>query len=193
MPFYRCLIPPDSLSYEQRREIAVAFTDVHCGISAAPRSFVQVVFLEVSGSGEIADSHGSGAMRYDTPYFIAGGNRAGRHPRSSGASWTVCSKNSARSPAFPQAQSAAASAKRPPRGRWKRGASCPSRAKSPRSGMPAPRPLPDAAHPGVAYSEQVDDVSAGPRSGTSTNGLRTARRGVSRRPGRGHPAGRQRK
>ena len=81
MPFYRCLIPPDSLSYEQRRKIAVAFTDVHCGISAAPRSFVQVVFLEVSGSGEIADSHGSGAMRYDTPYFIAGGNRAGRHPQ----------------------------------------------------------------------------------------------------------------
>ncbi len=80
MPFYRCLIPPDSLSYEQRREIAVAFTDVHCGLSAAPRSFVQVAFLEVSGGGEIADSHGRGALRYDTPYFIAGGNRAGRSP-----------------------------------------------------------------------------------------------------------------
>ncbi len=80
MPFYRCLIPPDSLSYEQRRKIAVAFTDVHCGISAAPRSFVQVVFLEVSEGGEIADSHGRGSLRFDTPYFIAGGNRAGRHP-----------------------------------------------------------------------------------------------------------------
>lgn len=80
MPFYRCLIPPDSLSYEQRREIAVAFTDVHCGISAAPRSFVQVAFLEVADGGEIADSHGRGTMRYDTPYFIAGGNRAGRSP-----------------------------------------------------------------------------------------------------------------
>lgn len=80
MPFYRCLIPPDSLTCEQRRDIAVAFTDVHCGISAAPRNFVQVVFLEVSGGGEIADSHGAGPVRYDTPYFIAGGNRAGRSP-----------------------------------------------------------------------------------------------------------------
>jgi hypothetical protein len=32
------------------------------------------------GGGEIADSHGQGALQYDTPYFIAGGNRAGRPP-----------------------------------------------------------------------------------------------------------------
>ncbi|MCY4535868.1 MAG: hypothetical protein OXB91_10935, partial [Bryobacterales bacterium] len=56
----------------------VAFTDVHCGLSTAPRRFVQVAFLETDGSGEVADSHGSGVLRYDTPYFIAGGNRAGR-------------------------------------------------------------------------------------------------------------------
>ena len=80
MPFYRCLIPTGSLSFEQRREIAIAFTDVHCGISAAPRNFVNVVFLEVSDGGEIADSHGRGVLKYDTPYFIAGGNRAGRPP-----------------------------------------------------------------------------------------------------------------
>ena len=80
MPFYRCLIPKGSLSFEQRRKIATAFTDVHCGLSAAPRNFVNVVFLEVSGSGEIADSHGQGILKYDTPYFIAGGNRAGRPP-----------------------------------------------------------------------------------------------------------------
>lgn len=78
MPFYRCLIPKDSLTYEQREEIAVAFTDVHCGLSTAPRRFVQVAFLETDGPGEVADSHGSGVLRYDTPYFIAGGNRAGR-------------------------------------------------------------------------------------------------------------------
>ena len=78
MPFYRCLIPKDSLTYEKREEIAVAFTDVHCGLSTAPRRFVQVAFLETDGSGEVADSHGSGVLRYDTPYFIAGGNRAGR-------------------------------------------------------------------------------------------------------------------
>jgi phenylpyruvate tautomerase PptA (4-oxalocrotonate tautomerase family) len=80
MPFYRCLIPKDSLSFEQRRKIAKAFTDVHCGLSAAPRNFVNVVFLEISGGGEIADSHGQGFLTYDTPYFIAGGNRAGRPP-----------------------------------------------------------------------------------------------------------------
>ncbi len=78
MPFYRCLIPKDSLSYDQRERIAVAFTDVHCGNSDAPRSFVQVAFLESDGKGEVQDSHGRGTMRYRTPYFIAGGNRAGR-------------------------------------------------------------------------------------------------------------------
>lgn len=82
MPFYRCLIPKDSLSYEQRERIATAFTDVHCGLSSAPRSFVQVAFLESAGAGEVSDSHGSGALRYDTPYFIAGGNRAGRPPET---------------------------------------------------------------------------------------------------------------
>ena len=80
MPFYRCVIPKDSLSYEQRADIAKAFTDVHCGISAAPRRFVQVAFLETDGSGEVADAYGSGVIRYDTPFFIAGGNRAGRPP-----------------------------------------------------------------------------------------------------------------
>lgn len=78
MPFYRCLIPEGSLTYDQRERIAVAITDVHCGLSTAPRSFVQVAFLNSSEGGEVADSHGSGVIRYDTPYFIAGGNRAGR-------------------------------------------------------------------------------------------------------------------
>ncbi len=80
MPFYRCLIPEGSLTYQQREKIATAFTDVHCGISAAPRHFVQVVFLEVGEDAEIADSHGQGFVKYDTPYFIAGGNRGGRPP-----------------------------------------------------------------------------------------------------------------
>ncbi len=80
MPFYRCLIPEGSLTYDQRERIAVAFTDVHCGNSTAPRSFVQVAFLDEDGTGEVRDSHGRGTMRYTTPYFIAGGNRAGRGP-----------------------------------------------------------------------------------------------------------------
>ncbi len=84
MPFYRCLIPKDSLSYEQRERIAIAFTDVHCGLSTAPRNFVQVAFLDSSPSGEVFDSHGNGVLRYETPYFIAGGNRAGRSPETKG-------------------------------------------------------------------------------------------------------------
>ena len=78
MPYYRCLIPKNSLDLDQRSRIAEAFTNVHCGISAAPRSFVHVAFLEVDERGSIADSHGSGTLEYETPYFIAGGNRAGR-------------------------------------------------------------------------------------------------------------------
>ena len=71
MPLYQCIVPKGSLSYESRQEIAEAFTDVHCGISAAPRSFVHVFFLESSG-----DAGGE----YDTTYYIAGRNRAGRPP-----------------------------------------------------------------------------------------------------------------
>ena len=80
MPFYRCVIPKNALSFEQRQEVAGAFTDIHCGISAAPRNFVNVVFLEASNGMELADSHGNGQVRYDTPFFLAGGNRAGRPP-----------------------------------------------------------------------------------------------------------------
>ena len=82
MPYYRCLIPRGALDKDQRSRIAAAFTDIHCGISTAPRSFVHVAFMEVNGSGSIADSHGSGTLEYDTPYFIAGGNRAGRPPKN---------------------------------------------------------------------------------------------------------------
>ncbi len=80
MPFYRCLIPKDSLTYDQREQIAVAITDVHCTISAAPRNFVQVAFLETDDKQEVPDTHGSGTMTYETPHFVAGGNRAGRTP-----------------------------------------------------------------------------------------------------------------
>ncbi|MDP7628174.1 MAG: hypothetical protein QF530_09740 [SAR202 cluster bacterium] len=80
MPFYRCLIPKGSLNYDQRSEIATAFTDVHCGISAAPRNFVHVAFLEIDKGGTVPDTHGAGDLEYGTPYFIAGGNRAGRPP-----------------------------------------------------------------------------------------------------------------
>ena len=80
MPFYRCFVPKDATSYKQREKIAIAFTDVHCGLSTAPQNLMQVAFLESNGSGVVADSHGQGVLRYDAPYFVAGGNRAGRSP-----------------------------------------------------------------------------------------------------------------
>ncbi len=40
MPFYRCTVPAGALTGEQKQRIATAITDVHCGISAAPRNFV---------------------------------------------------------------------------------------------------------------------------------------------------------
>ena len=66
MPFYRCLVPQDSIPFEQRQQVARAFTDIHCGLTGAPRSFVHVAFFEDQGS-EFAE-----------PYYIDGGNRAGR-------------------------------------------------------------------------------------------------------------------
>ena len=66
MPFYRCVVPKDSVPYETRKAVAHAFTDVHCGATNAPRSFVHVVFNEYDESP------------WDAPYFIDGGNRAGR-------------------------------------------------------------------------------------------------------------------
>ncbi len=66
MPFYRCVVPEGSVSYEQRQAVALAFTDIHCGSTNAPRSFVHVVFDERDDA------------RFDTPYFVDGANRAGR-------------------------------------------------------------------------------------------------------------------
>ena len=80
MPFYRCLIPKDSISYEKRSEIATAITDVHCGISAAPRNFVHVAFIETEEGESVPNLYGTATIEPGTRYFIAGGNRAGRPP-----------------------------------------------------------------------------------------------------------------
>ena len=66
MPFYRWYVPKDSVSLERRQEIAKAFTDIHCGSTGAPRSFVHVAFFEDADAG------------YSKPYYMDGGNRAGR-------------------------------------------------------------------------------------------------------------------
>lgn len=70
MPVYRCFIPDGSVPLDIRPKIAKAFTDVHCGITGAPRSFVHVMFFETP----------RGVPDHETPYFIDGLNRAGRPP-----------------------------------------------------------------------------------------------------------------
>ena len=69
MPVYRCTTPAGTLFLDQRHQLAKAFTDVHCNTTGAPRKFVQVMFFETA-QGEDSE--------YETPYFVDGGNRAGR-------------------------------------------------------------------------------------------------------------------
>ena len=69
MPYYRCIIPKDSLTFEQRQDIALAFTDIHCGNTGAPRSFVSVAFFETPEGEE---------SEFGSAYYLDGGNRAGR-------------------------------------------------------------------------------------------------------------------
>lgn len=68
MPYYRCVVPEGSVSLEKRQEVATAITDIHCGSTGAPRSFVHVEFVE----------YADGASEYDSRYYVDGRNRAGR-------------------------------------------------------------------------------------------------------------------
>ena len=67
MPSYQWIVPRDSVPFEKRQEVAKACTDIHCGSTGAPRSFVHVTFHEYDDESEHA-----------TPYFLDAGNRAGR-------------------------------------------------------------------------------------------------------------------
>ena len=67
MPSYRWIVPRDSVPFEKRQEVARACTDIHCGSTNAPRSFVHVTFHEYDDESEFA-----------TPYYLDAGNRAGR-------------------------------------------------------------------------------------------------------------------
>jgi phenylpyruvate tautomerase PptA (4-oxalocrotonate tautomerase family) len=44
MPLYRCTCPEGRLTDAQRERIAVAFTDIHCELTGAPRTFVHAQF-----------------------------------------------------------------------------------------------------------------------------------------------------
>ncbi|MGF1599086.1 MAG: tautomerase family protein [Acidimicrobiales bacterium] len=58
MPLYRCTTPPGSLDDEQRSAIAVAITDIHCGATGAPPTFVHVQFFDGLDGGDSVTLHG---------------------------------------------------------------------------------------------------------------------------------------
>lgn len=66
MPLYRCTAPAGTLDDSQRAAIAVAFTDIHCDLTGAPRTFVHVQF------------HHQPAQAGRTPFSLHAGIRAGR-------------------------------------------------------------------------------------------------------------------
>ncbi len=46
MPLYQCIAPSEFIGITNRREIAREFTRIHTEITAAPASFVNVVFVD---------------------------------------------------------------------------------------------------------------------------------------------------
>jgi phenylpyruvate tautomerase PptA (4-oxalocrotonate tautomerase family) len=66
MPLYRCTYPEGALDPSQRAALAVAFTDIHCELTGAPRTFVHVQF------------HPRPAPADGPPYELHAGIRAGR-------------------------------------------------------------------------------------------------------------------
>lgn len=66
MPLYRCTSPDGALDDAQRAAIAVAFTDIHCELTGAPRTFVHVQF------------HHRPAPSAGPQYVLHAGIRAGR-------------------------------------------------------------------------------------------------------------------
>ena len=66
MPLYRCNYPDGALDADQRAALAVAFTDIHCELTGAPRTFVHVQF------------HPRVPAANQAPYELHAGIRAGR-------------------------------------------------------------------------------------------------------------------
>ncbi|HEY2194383.1 MAG TPA: tautomerase family protein [Actinomycetospora sp.] len=49
MPVYRCSIPQGLLTDDQKQQIALEITDIHCGLTnGTPRKFVHVTYEEVA-------------------------------------------------------------------------------------------------------------------------------------------------
>lgn len=66
MPLYRCQYPEGALDDGQRAALAVAFTDIHCDLTGAPRTFVHVQF------------HPRQPRAGQAPFELHAGIRAGR-------------------------------------------------------------------------------------------------------------------
>ena len=47
MPLYRCVVPKNAVSREDRAKIAEEFMRIHCDVTAAPETFVHVFFFDV--------------------------------------------------------------------------------------------------------------------------------------------------
>jgi phenylpyruvate tautomerase PptA (4-oxalocrotonate tautomerase family) len=50
MPVYRCTVPAGALDDDARKRIAGAITTVHCDVTAAPPTFVHVIYSETDAS-----------------------------------------------------------------------------------------------------------------------------------------------
>ncbi len=68
MPFYQALVRPGLMTETQRQSFAGDITDVHCSVTGAPRSFVQVLITEDD----------QGHLPNDRTATVSGTIRAGR-------------------------------------------------------------------------------------------------------------------
>jgi phenylpyruvate tautomerase PptA (4-oxalocrotonate tautomerase family) len=50
MPFYTCIHGKGSLTEPRKQALAQGITDIHCGVTGAPRHFVHVLFQEYAAS-----------------------------------------------------------------------------------------------------------------------------------------------
>ena len=76
MPLYICVAPTGSIPAEGKREISRAITRIHCEVTNAPPTFVNVLFFDreqVSSLGPLWKDVSPGC-----PYQVLGGIRAGR-------------------------------------------------------------------------------------------------------------------
>ena len=72
MPIYKCYSPNGLLTESARQQIAKEITTIHCEATGAPRSFVNVMFLEIPAGGSFV------AGQPSTRSVIEGYIRAGR-------------------------------------------------------------------------------------------------------------------